>query len=241
MIMSEEYFRKSFVGERSQIRYATEINSANRFPNLAPKIMRADEVNLELVFEHIQGSTEECSDVTLYRIGDSLAQIHESYSILDEWRPSSITNRYENLSPHLTSMFGKAKNKVVNPKYGFTHGDYRRRNIISTNTGIKIIDWEFARESFIYWDIGIFIGDYVHQKFHGLQSNTLKTFWDSYLSQIQLSKSEVEFCIVLGGLDIIADHVALNPNEKPPIPEEMFIHFTADEETHLLDTKNYYE
>ncbi len=238
--MPKEVFTKIFRGERSEKRYQNEVDAFNLFPHLVPAIISANDQLMEISFERITGDSHECSPETLTAIGETLATVHRNHHRASEWKRSHLTERYRAFrDKDLAALFEQVSSAIKQPVYGLTHGDYRRRNILSTPEGIKVVDWEFFGTNFVYWDLAIFSGDYVHQKFHGAQTNSLQPFWEGYLSQIELTDEEIALCKTLGALDIIADHVLVQPAEKPPEPEELFVDFSDQEKEYLLDHRNY--
>ncbi len=237
--MNKEIFTKVFDGYRKNKRFSRELEAAKHFPDITPKVMSSNPDELEINFEFIHGDIDVCNDDTLSSIGTTLASIHQSSKFVSAWETAHVLSRYKRLPDPLFQRFNEIKDSVEEPRYGVTHGDYRRRNIISSDTGVKVVDWEFMGKSFVYWDIGIFVGDYVHNKYHGLQANKLQAFWNAYTSKINLNKSEVEFCIFIGGLDIVSGHLLVTPGEKSPIPEELFYNFTESEQEYLLYPDNY--
>jgi len=238
--MQKESFTKRFTGNRAEKRYQNEIDAHLLFPEFTPKIIRTTEDPLEIILEKISGSDSECNDQTLKSIGIVLATIHKNHQNLGEWKKSHLTERYRLFTDErLANLFEQLSLGVLQPRYGFTHGDYRRRNILSSPDGVVVVDWEFFGINFIYWDLAIFSGDFVHQKFHGLQTNSLRPFWEGYLSENTLTDEELSICKTLGGLDIIADHILQQPGEKPPEPLELFADFSDEEKNYLLNHRNY--
>lgn len=238
--MKERSFTKQFRGDRAEKRYQNELDAHLLFPDLIPAVLSTDEELLEITFEHISGDSNECSNEFLSAVGTALANIHKSHQSFSEWKNSNLIERYKSFSDkYLVELVDHLLDDVPKPLYGFTHGDYRRRNILSLPDTIKVVDWEFFGINFVYWDLAIFVGDYVHQKFHNLQTNSLKPFWEGYLAGNELTKEELGLCKTLGGLDIIADHILLQPGEKPPEPKELFLDFNETEKQYLLDHENY--
>lgn len=238
--MKERSFIKQFLGDRAEKRYQNELDAQMLFPELAAAILDTNEESLKITFEHIFGDSTECNDEILSSIGVGLAKIHKSHQSLSEWKGSNLIERYKSFDDkHLVALAEHLFDDVPKPLYGFTHGDYRRRNILALPDGIKIVDWEFFGINFVYWDLAIFTGDYVHQKFHNLQTNGLQPFWEGYLMENNLSNEELKLCKTLGGLDIIADHLLLHAGEKPPEPSDLFLDFNEVEKKYLLDHKSY--
>ncbi len=222
--MKERSFTKQFRGDRAEKRYQNELDAHLLFPDLIPAVLSTDEELLEITFEHISGDSTECSNEFLFAVGTALANIHKSHQSFSEWKNSNLIERYKSFSDkYLVELVDHLLDDVPKPLYGFTHGDYRRRNILALPDTIKVVDWEFFGINFVYWDLAIFAGDYVHQKFHNLQTNSLKPFWEGYLAGNELTKEELILCKTLGGLDIIADPSCYNQEKSPQNQKNYFL------------------
>jgi len=236
--MERKVFSKQFTGDRAKKAYFNELAARRKFPDITAALVSSSEEEMKVVCEYINGDTQECSDETLSAIGSTLGQIHNSSLLVQPWKDSWLLKRPMLLQDEaLRADIIRAKARIVMPKTGIIHGDYRRRNILSVESGIKVVDWEFMSKDFIYWDFGIFAADYIHQKYHGLQSNSLIPFWEGYTKEISLEESEKDFGALLGASWIIADHII--QEDRLPVPEELFVGFNAEEQEFLLNRENY--
>lgn len=240
MTERKDNFSKAFFGDRALKRYRNELLYTDLFSTISPRVVSKDETNLRLEFEFLRGDNTTFTEDNIGSMGKTLAHIHKQQGIkLGSWEQSRLLARYQvSESAFVVNEYGKVRVMLAKPQFGLTHGDFRRRNIfISDNNGVKVIDWEFAGENIIYWDLAIFIGDMRHQRYHGAHSLDDSPFVHEYLKVIPLIDEEVEFCRVLGGLDIILDHIEPRPGEKPPEPQNLFLNFSEKERDYLLSAK----
>lgn len=127
-------------------------------------------------------------------------------------------------------------NLVNKPKFASMHGDFRRRNIIiQDDLNLKVVDWEYFNNGPIYWDLAVFIGDMMHQRYHNVQHIDPMKFIKYYRKSIDISKDEVELVKILGAAIITNDHINPWTDKKPPEPRVMFKNFNTLELNYLLD------
>jgi len=64
---------------------------------------------------------------------------------------NKLLTRYQNSSDReLTNLVNESRRLIPELKYGFIHGDFRRRNIfITEHDKVKVVDWEFAGYNFV--------------------------------------------------------------------------------------------
>jgi len=230
-------YLKQFEGDRALKRYQNEIRYARMFPLITPGVVSRDDKNLRLEFELLRGDNTAFTKSGLTAIGRTLAQIHKQGRVEPgEWTESGLLSRYQaTSSSSLRERYQSAKDKIEVPRYSLTHGDYRRRNIFITEDGdVKVIDWEFAGTNLIYWDLAIFIGDMRHQRYHKIHDLDDSDFLEAYTRNVSLTDEEISFCRVLGGLDIVLDHIEPRQGEKPPEPPDLFVNFNDKEMEYLL-------
>ena len=230
-------YLKHFEGDRALKRYQNEIQCAQMFPLITPRVISRDDKNLRLEFELLRGDNTAFTKSGLVAIGRTLAQTHKQAGIESgEWVESGLLSRYQatNISS-LRERYQSAKGEIEAPRYSLTHGDYRRRNIFLTEgDGVKVIDWEFAGTNLIYWDLAIFLGDMRHQRYHKIHDLDDSHFLEAYTGEIPLTDEEANFCRVLGGVDIVLDHMEPRQGEKPPEPSDLFVNFNEEEMKYLL-------
>lgn len=232
-------YLKQFEGDRAQKRYQNEIRCAQMFPLITPSVVSRDDKNLRLEFELLRGDNTAFTRSGLVAIGRTLAQIHKQGGVESgEWVESGLLSRYQATSSSpLRERYQSVKGKIETPRYSLTHGDYRRRNIFLTKgDGVKVIGWEFAGTNLIYWDLAIFIGDMRHQRYHKIHDLDDSAFLEAYTRYIPLTDGEISFCRVLGGLDIVLDHIEPREGEKPPEPSDLFTNFNDKEMEYLLQS-----
>jgi len=83
-------------------------------------------------------------------------------------------------------------------EYALGHNDLHPQNIIFNNRNIKLIDWEYARYSDIYFDLVSIILEYK------LNSKDTKTFLRSYFQKKNINKNKIEsFKIIYKSLWIL--------------------------------------
>lgn len=230
-------FLKTFVGDKALKRYNNELRYAKVFPTLTPKVISADNNNLRLQLEFLDGDNNTFTQSIIKNIGKILAQIHKPHGLrAGNWNQSILLSRYQKTDSYfVVNEFQKAKSALKRPRYSTVHGDFRRRNIfISKNDIARVIDWEFAGQDIVYWDLAIFLGDMRHQRYHKIHNLDDSPFISEYLKHIFLTNEEVNFCRILGGLDVILDHIEPRLGEKPPEPHKLFLNFGSEERDYLM-------
>lgn len=135
--------------------------------NITSKTIYFDEDNGDKISEYIEGTilSQKIENEDIIELSNILKDLHQTKIIGEDYQLKDRLRRYEcllNKTPdfkyyELKLMWLKLYDEVyIFSKKVFCHGDCQRSNLIKTDTGIKLLDFEFSGMNDPYYDIASF-------------------------------------------------------------------------------------
>lgn len=150
--------------------------------NIAAKPILLDEKKGLMVTQYIEGK---------HKTKLSQQEIKKLALLLKKLHKIKIRHKKNNFKEHFTFQNKKVKKTFVlldkEPKeYALGHNDLHAKNILFLKKDIKLIDWEYARYSDVYFDLVSIIIEYK------LNKKDKETFLRSYFKKAKVNHKKIE-------------------------------------------------
>lgn len=134
--------------------------------NFMPKTFLTDYENGYKISEFLEGedlSKKDSSEINFKEVADLLKQVHTTDIMCSAYHPIDRLKWYESNNEELDVTFYELKDQWLkiyaenkSDELCFCHNDSQKANIIQSDKGLKIIDFEFAALNEIEYDIASF-------------------------------------------------------------------------------------
>jgi hypothetical protein len=129
---------------------------------------------------------------------DSKNKVHKTYSFLHNSKVSKLKIDLQIRKP-LIAIFGSNKTSIILKKLGkniyLSHGDLQPKNIIVSQSEVKVIDYEEAFIGPFEWDIGFLWGNCIY--YCVKDKVKFKKIFEEWVNQISLKKEGKDFNFVV--------------------------------------------